>query len=80
MTLPEKAPGSLLVSLADKTHNARAIVADRDRLGEAIWDRFNGGRDGTLWYYGALDRCFHEVLPGALATEFSRAVRAMAEA
>ncbi|HJW84540.1 MAG TPA: phosphohydrolase, partial [Anaerolineae bacterium] len=30
------------------------ILADYRALGEAVWDRFNGGRDGTLWYYRAL--------------------------
>jgi (p)ppGpp synthase/HD superfamily hydrolase len=40
-----------LVSTADKLHNARAILADYQSVGESIWERFQGGRDGTLWYY-----------------------------
>ena len=40
-----------LVSAADKLHNVRSIVRDYDEHGEAIWDRFQGKRDGTLWYY-----------------------------
>jgi len=48
----------LLVSAADKLDNARAIVADLRALPpaerDAYWSRFNGGRDGSLWYYGAL--------------------------
>ena len=43
-----------LVSMADKLHNARAILADYRRIGERLWERFNGGRDGVLWYYRAL--------------------------
>ena len=43
-----------LVSMADKLHNARAILADYRRVGEQLWERFNGGRDGVLWYYRAL--------------------------
>ena len=39
--LPSKPRGSLLVSLADKTHNAGAILGDYRRMGEALWDRFN---------------------------------------
>ncbi len=49
------APASILiVSLADKTHNARAIRDDHERIGEALWERFSGGRKGVLWYYRAL--------------------------
>jgi GTP pyrophosphokinase len=43
-----------LVSAADKLHNARTILADYRALGESLWSRFNGGREGTLWYYRAL--------------------------
>ncbi|MCX7274874.1 MAG: hypothetical protein NTV19_17285, partial [Burkholderiales bacterium] len=31
-----------------------AILADYRRIGERLWERFNGGRDGVLWYYRAL--------------------------
>lgn len=49
------APASvLLVSCADKLHNARAILADYRSVGEALWERFRGGKEGTLWYYRAL--------------------------
>jgi (p)ppGpp synthase/HD superfamily hydrolase len=48
----------LLVSLADKVHNARAILADYKRIGDALWDRFQGKKDGTLWYYEALVEAF----------------------
>jgi GTP pyrophosphokinase len=41
----------LRVGAADKLHNLRSILADYDALGEATWDRFNGGREGSLWYY-----------------------------
>ena len=40
-----------LVSAADKLHNVRSIIRDYHEHGEAIWDRFQGRRDGTLWYY-----------------------------
>ena len=56
--LPEEPERSLLVSLADKTHNAEAILYDWRALGEAVWPRFNGGAEGTRWYYGALAQFF----------------------
>ena len=40
-----------LVSAADKLHNVRSIIRDYHEHGEAIWDRFQGSREGTLWYY-----------------------------
>jgi (p)ppGpp synthase/HD superfamily hydrolase len=52
----------LLVSSCDKLHNARAILSDlRDpRIGEAVFERFTGKREGTLWYYRELARVFSE--------------------
>ena len=44
----------LLVSGADKLHNARAIVSDLITLGPDVFNRFKAGREGTLWYYRAL--------------------------
>lgn len=47
-------PDALLVSACDKLHNARAIRIDLERIGGALFDRFNAGRAGTLWYYREL--------------------------
>jgi (p)ppGpp synthase/HD superfamily hydrolase len=43
-----------LVSAADKLNNVRSILSDYREVGELVWDRFSGGREGTLWYYRAL--------------------------
>lgn len=43
-----------LISAADKLHNTRSIRRDHAVLGNALWGRFSGGRDGTLWYYETL--------------------------
>ncbi len=72
--LPSKPAASLLVSLADKTDNAEAIFADYRIIGDALWVRFTGGRDGTLWYYNELSRIFNEALPGPLADQLRRVV------
>ena len=47
-----------LVSAADKLHNLRSIVSDYQMLGEELWGRFNGKREGTLWYYQQLVDAF----------------------
>lgn len=41
----------LLVTAADKTHNARAIASDAQTIGVQIWERFNGTREEILSYY-----------------------------
>ena len=49
------ASGSVrLVSSADKLHNARTVLSDYRLLGEELWARFSGGKEGTLWYYRAV--------------------------
>ncbi|MEO5838237.1 MAG: NADAR domain-containing protein, partial [Acidimicrobiales bacterium] len=47
---------AVLVSAADKLHNARALLSDHRVLGKDLWSRFNpdAGRGGTLWYYTSL--------------------------
>lgn len=76
-SLSSKHEDSLLVSLADKTHNARAILADHRIHGESIWDRFTGRKDGSLWYYSALSAAFDARLPGPAAKQFAALVRDM---
>ena len=44
----------LLVSCADKVHNARTICTDVRSHGLEVFDRFKAGQDGTLWYYRTL--------------------------
>ena len=75
--LAEAEPDTLLVSAADKPHNARAICADLRRHGLAVFDRFKGGRDGTLWYYSELADRFSAQMPGPLAVELAGAVSLM---
>jgi (p)ppGpp synthase/HD superfamily hydrolase len=73
--LPTKPARSLLVSLADKVHNADAVVRDYQLLGEALWNRFNGGRDGTIWNYRSLSAAFSKALPCPLSDRLFQLVR-----
>jgi (p)ppGpp synthase/HD superfamily hydrolase len=73
--LGSKPKASLLVSLADKTHNAEAILFDYRDIGDVLWGRFNGGKEGTHWYYQSLSDVFQDAMPGRLADRMSRAVR-----
>lgn len=66
-----------LVSCADKLHNARAIVSDLRVFGHALFDRFGGAKEGTLWYYRALANTFLELGNRRLAEELDRTVKEM---
>jgi (p)ppGpp synthase/HD superfamily hydrolase len=77
--LLKESPSVRLVSSCDKLHNARAILADYQELGEGLWSRFNAGRDELLWYYGSLLTAFQEAAQAQGEPE-SRVVRELAVA
>ena len=64
-----------LVSAADKLNNVRSIISDHREVGESVWSRFQGGRDGTLWYYRALLEEFLQGKPNRLIRELELAIR-----
>lgn len=78
-SLAHKPARSLAVSLADKTHNAAAINADLRAHGQAVWQRFTGGKGGSLWYYRVLATAFRLHAPGVAAERFAREVDEMVE-
>ncbi|MGA1248720.1 MAG: HD domain-containing protein [Candidatus Nanopelagicales bacterium] len=41
----------LIVTAADKLHNARAIATDFQNIGAKIWNRFNAKEAEVHWYY-----------------------------
>ncbi len=63
-----------LVSASDKLHNVRTILADYRKDGEAIWVRFSGKKEGTLWYYRALSDEYARK-PNRITRELELAVR-----
>lgn len=63
-----------LVSAADKLNDVRSIVSDYRAIGESIWSRFNGGREGTLWYYRSLRDEFLRDRPNRITRDLARAV------
>lgn len=60
---------------ADALHNCQTTLADLERLGDALWDRFNAGRDEQRWYYRSIASILRETLGHhPLAIELERAV------
>ena len=64
-----------LVSAADKLNNVRSIISDYRVVGESVWLRFNGGREGTLWYYRTLRDEFLQHPPNRITREFEWEVK-----
>src|ERR1700680_1458822 len=63
-----------LVSAADKLNNVRSILSDYRAIGESVWSRFTGGREGTLWYYRTLREVFHQQPRNRITRDFELAV------
>jgi (p)ppGpp synthase/HD superfamily hydrolase len=72
--LAQASPSVRLVAACDKLHNARSILAEHRAHGDAVWARFNGGKDGTLWYYRAAVDAFRDAGPSALLDDLDRVV------
>lgn len=68
----------LRVSLADKLHNARAIVADYAEVGDTLWERFSPETD-SVWYLHSVAVIIGRRLPGRQAGELMALVRELAE-
>lgn len=74
--LADASPSTLLVSAADKLHNARAILSDLRVHGEELWPRFKGGRE-SLWYYRSLVTALRPNGNTQLVDELERVVTEM---
>lgn len=62
------------ISLADKLHNARSILADEDREGKEVWHKFTGGKKGTLWFYRSLLEVYQQKSFSFLTQELARVI------
>jgi len=69
----------LLVTCADKLDNIKAIKEDYNKIGDALWKRFNAKKDKQEWYYKSLARSFlgrsKERIGVSLFKEFSNEVK-----
>lgn len=59
---------SLLVSAADKAHNARDMVLDARRT-PTMWNKFNAGLEGSAWYLQELHLTFRRRLENSRSVE-----------
>jgi (p)ppGpp synthase/HD superfamily hydrolase len=78
--LDEVSDRTILVSLADKLDNARAILRDLRRYGPRVWQRFNTDDPHEhLWYYRSLLDVYRRRTDTWLVDELERVVRTLEE-
>ena len=70
----DQSPSVHLVSCADKLYNSRTILEDVRQFGVETMARFNGGREGILWYYRALVNKYREMGSTPCVDELERVV------
>ncbi len=69
---------TILVSLADKVDNARAILRDHERVGDELWQRFSvKDPDKHLWYYKSLLAVYKRRNKTWLVDELARVVETL---
>ncbi|MFM2158640.1 MAG: hypothetical protein RLZZ124_1114 [Cyanobacteriota bacterium] len=67
-SLAAKPTESLLVTAADKAHNAADMVID-SRRDPALWSRFNAGLEGSAWYLLRMHQQLEHRLPHSRSVE-----------
>ena len=67
-SLEAKPIASLLVTAADKAHNAADMVLD-SRRDPAMWSKFNAGLDGSAWYLLRMHQQLNPRLPQSRSVE-----------
>jgi hypothetical protein len=68
-------PGASHSGLSGRQATQRAFYSARlPRHGEDLWKRFNGGKDGTPWYYRSLVEAFSQADKNELVEELDRVV------
>jgi len=72
--LKHASPSVRLVSASDKLDNARSVLISYRWLGESLWEKFAGGRDGLLWYYRSVVEILKQAGANALVDELDRVV------
>ena len=75
-----EAPRSVrLISAADKLDNVRSLLLSYRAMGESVWEHFQGGREGTLWYFRSVVATLREAGDSLLVEQLASAVAELAE-
>jgi hypothetical protein len=78
--LRNEGPATLLVSVADKLYNARAILEEYRQIGAEVRTRFKRGREQQLWYFDELIKVYEvKCSTWQIVQELKRAVKELAQ-
>lgn len=61
--LAEASEEAIIVAVADKFHNLSSTIADLERDGRSVWDRFNSSAQDQLWWYTSVRDVIAQRLP-----------------
>jgi (p)ppGpp synthase/HD superfamily hydrolase len=76
--LPEASDGAILVSLADKLHNARAVLRDYRDVGDRLWERFSvQDPQQHLWYYRSPLQVYAQRVDNSMVDELREVIDAL---
>ncbi|BBY17661.1 HD domain-containing protein [Mycolicibacterium litorale] len=71
---------AVLVSMADKLDNARALLRDLRRIGPSLWERFStADPQDHLWYYQQLLEIYRRRSSSWLVDELARVLQDLGE-
>ena len=59
--LPDAGRREKMLAMADAVANLREMAADAERIGDALWQRFNAPKEWQSWYYSKLADALEEM-------------------
>lgn len=77
--LRQASPSVLLVSVADKLHNARSIIVEWQQQGDAVWSHFHGSKEDKVWFYQELLKIYQSKGSNFMTKELEQLVKVMSQ-
>jgi (p)ppGpp synthase/HD superfamily hydrolase len=62
------------VSIGDKIHNLESLLIAYSQIGEAVWEKFNRGKDKKIWFERAMLDIFRTSWKHPLIDEYAELV------
>ena len=69
-TVRQGPEGAKAVATADKLHNAQSLLNAHARLGDAVWENFNAGKEKKLWFEEVMLQMLKESWSHPLVDEY----------
>jgi (p)ppGpp synthase/HD superfamily hydrolase len=71
--LKDASRGALLIAAADKIHNIRSHIEDHQKIGKAMWEKFNASPEKNIWFYSEVTKALKKRLKGGVVIELENA-------